>query len=81
MAQTGISFNIFQDTESIDWGQDWKKQIKKTLDTSSLLIAIITPSYLVSPSCRFEFEYFIKRETLLNRKLILPILYITFDVN
>jgi len=75
-AQTGKPFSIFQDTENIEWGQDWKERIKKALDASSLLIAIITPSYLVSPSCRFEFEYFLKREALLKRKLILPILYI-----
>jgi hypothetical protein len=74
--QTGKSFKIFQDVENIKWGEDWKECIKDALDASSLLLAIITPSYLVSQSCRFEFEYFLKRESLLNRKLILPILYI-----
>ncbi|RPJ27260.1 MAG: toll/interleukin-1 receptor domain-containing protein [Chloroflexi bacterium] len=74
--QTGKPFQIFQDTENIDWGQVWKERIKNALDRSSLFIAIITPSYLLSPQCRFEFEYFLKRESQLNRKLILPILYI-----
>lgn len=56
-AQTGKSYNIFQDIEGIEWGQDWENQIKKALDESFLLIPIITPSYLESKPCRFEFEY------------------------
>jgi len=75
-AQTGKPFKIFQDYENIEWGEDWKQRIKCALDSSPLLIAIITPSYLESQSCEFEFEYFLQRETKLNRKLILPILYI-----
>ena len=74
--QTGKPFRIFQDTENIKWGQDWRKRIKESLDTCSILIAIVTPSYLVSQSCRFEFEYFLKREFQTKRKLIIPILYI-----
>src|ERR1041385_6275206 len=74
--QTGKPFQIFQDSEDIEWGELWKDRIKNVLNASSLLIAIITPSYLLSPSCRFEIEYFLKQESQLKRKLILPILYI-----
>jgi hypothetical protein len=75
-AQTGKPFQIFQDNEHIEWGNDWMERIKNVLDASSLLIAVVTPSYLVSPSCRLEFEYFLNQESQLKRKLILPILYI-----
>lgn len=75
-AQTGEPFKIFQDTESIEWGNEWKLRITDALESSSLLLAIVTPSYLLSQSCRFEFEYFLKRESRLNQKLILPIIYI-----
>ena len=74
--QTGKSFKIFQDKENIEWGQYWQERIEDALESSSLLLAVITPSYLESPSCRFEFEYFLKQESILSRKLILPILYI-----
>jgi hypothetical protein len=74
--QTGKLYPIFQDQEHIEWGQNWKNRIMRVLDSSSLLIAIITPSYLVSQSCRFEFEYFLKQESLRGKKLILPILYV-----
>ena len=41
--QTGRPFQIFQDKENIEWGQAWKDRIMSVLDTSSLLIAIVTP--------------------------------------
>ena len=30
-AQTGSKFHIFQDRESIDWGQNWKERIQKII--------------------------------------------------
>ena len=44
-AQTGKDFQIFQDTEDIEWGIGWKEKIKKVLDSCNFLIAIITPSF------------------------------------
>jgi len=75
-AQTGRNFKIFQDQENIAWGDDWKERIKRSLEASTLLIAIITPSYLTSESCRFEFEYFLNKEETFKKKLVLPIHYI-----
>ena len=76
-AQTGKDLQIFQDTEDIEWGDIWKDRITKVLGVSSFLIAIVTPGYLESQSCRFEFEYFLRRESLSGHKdLILPILHI-----
>lgn len=75
-AQTAKNLRIFQDVEDIDWGDQWKKRITSALDNSDLLITIVTPGYLESRSCRFEFEYFLKQESQLKRKMILPILYI-----
>ena len=33
-AQTGKSYKIFQDTENIKWGSDWKERIKDALEES-----------------------------------------------
>lgn len=74
--QTGSPLRIFQDQEHIEWGQDWMEKIKNVLGSCSIFIAVITPSYLMSQSCRFEFNYFLEKESQLKRKLILPILYI-----
>jgi len=76
-AQTGKELQVFQDKEDIEWGDVWKEKITNALNVSTFLIVIVTPSYLESKSCRFEFEYFLKRESLLRLKdSILPIHYI-----
>ncbi len=67
---------IFQGQENIEWGEAWKERIKKVLNECLMLIAVVTPSYLESASCRFELEYFLKQYTRLEQRLILPILYI-----
>lgn len=75
--QTAENFELFQDQEDIAWGEDWKERIKKALDSSKFLIAIITPGYLKSEACRFEFEYFFHKMNEFEQKdVILPILYI-----
>ena len=76
-AQTGKDLQIFQDIEDIEWGDVWKEKITKVLNSCNFLIVMVTPGYLESQSCRFEFECFLQRETLSGYKdLILPILYI-----
>jgi len=76
-AQTAVNFKLFQDQEDIAWGENWKERIKEVLDSSRFLIAIITPGYLKSETCQFEFEYFIhKKKELGEDDLILPLLYI-----
>lgn len=76
-AQTGQEFMIFQDRKSINWGDNWKKQIKNSLNEVTFLFPIITPSYFKSNACRNELEIFIERENRLNKKnLIYPIYFI-----
>ncbi|HLO17422.1 MAG TPA: right-handed parallel beta-helix repeat-containing protein [Anaerolineales bacterium] len=75
-AQTGESFEIFQDRDDIHWGHAWEERINSTLDSSTFLIAVVTPRYLRSAYCRKEFERFTEREKKLKRNdLILPMLY------
>src|SRR6266508_4216061 len=76
-AQTGEEFLIFQDRNDIAWGQNWQARIDETLDSVTLLLAIITPSFFRSPACRAEVERFLARERELGRQdLILPVYYI-----
>lgn len=76
-AQTGDEFPIFQDRNDILWGENWEQRIDKSINASTFLIPIVTPSFFKSPSCRKEIEQFLKREKRLKRNdLILPIYYI-----
>ena len=76
--QTGKEFPIFQDRNDIAWGQAWQQRINETLDTVTLLVAIITPSFFHSHACREEVERFLEREHKLGRQdLILPVYYVS----
>jgi len=75
--QTGEEFPIFQDREDIFAGEQWRARIRTAIDGLTLLIAIVTPSFLRSDTCREEISLFANRERSLGRDdLIIPILYI-----
>lgn len=75
--QTGEAFPIFQDRNDIQWGENWKQRIDDSLDGSTFLIPIITPSFFRSEACREEVDRFRGRETELNKyDLILPVYYV-----
>lgn len=74
--QTGREFTIFQD-KNIEWGENWKKRIKKSLNSATFLIPVITPNFFSSDACLEELEIFLKREARLKRDdLILPVYYV-----
>ena len=79
--QTGEAFEIFQDRSDIKWGQQWRERIEGTIDNTTFLIPVITPSFFKSEACRSELERFLKREEKLGRKdLILPVYYVECPV-
>jgi F-box protein 11 len=78
---TGELFQIFQDRNDIDWGQQWRSRIDDCLDHGTFLIPIITPSFFKSDACRAELERFLSRESELGRDdLILPLYYVNCPV-
>jgi parallel beta-helix repeat protein len=73
----GFEFPIFIDRKNIEWGQNWKQRIEESLDTSTFLIAILTPCFFSSDECRKELQRFLERERQLGRNdLVLPIYYV-----
>ena len=77
--QTGEEFPIFQDSDDVLLGQNWRDRIEVALEEEvKFLIPIITPSFFNSDACRQELEMFLQREKTLNRNdLILPIYYVS----
>src|SRR4051794_38582576 len=65
-AQLGEDFLIFQDRNDLLWGQRWKKRIEETIDSSTVLIAAITPRFFKSDACREEWDRFRAREKRLQ---------------
>jgi transcriptional regulator with XRE-family HTH domain len=80
-AQTGEPFTIFVDRNHIDWGENWESRIYESLETATLLVPVITPSYFNSDMCRKELTKFLEQERRTGRSdLILPIYYIEAPV-
>ncbi|MGD9566297.1 MAG: right-handed parallel beta-helix repeat-containing protein, partial [Methanothrix sp.] len=70
-------FPIFQDRNSIEWGQNWIERITESLRGVTFLIPIITPNYFASEACLDELRQFAEYGKNVNRNdLILPIYYI-----
>ncbi len=53
---TGNDLDIFQDKDDIDWGDNWRKEIKENLGNTYFFIPILTPTYLRRPSCLGELK-------------------------
>jgi DNA-binding transcriptional regulator YhcF (GntR family) len=49
--QTAERLDIFQDTEGIECGEDWRKAVGKQLGATVFFIPILTPTYLRRPHC------------------------------
>jgi TIR domain len=79
--QTGEEFPIFQDSNDIAWGEQWRQRIAESLDAVTFLIPILTPGFFRSQYCRAELESFLEREEQLGRHdLILPVYYVDCPV-
>lgn len=75
------NFNIFQDVDSIEFGQKWQKRLTEAIATARFLIPVVTPLFFRSGPCRDELEKFIEHEKSLGRDdLILPIYFVTAPV-
>ena len=78
--QSARPFPIFQDTEHIHVGQQWRKQIESQIEGTTVLIAIVTPAFLANDACRDEVMRFRKAEQKRGRDdLIIPVIYIGVD--
>jgi len=63
----GQPLRVFFDQEAIGEDQDWRARIGRGLRTSRLFVAFLSPNYLESPICRWEFEDYLRMEHTLAR--------------
>lgn len=72
------SFELFQDSEGIVIGANWRKRLSEAIDESSFLVPMLTPLYFNSGPCRDEMTEFLEHERTLNRDdLMLPVYFVT----
>lgn len=53
----GNKFKVFFDTESIDIGSNWLTKINTSLERSERFIVCISPDYLESKMCKYEYLF------------------------
>jgi len=60
--RTGHELMIFHDKQEIRTAQIWQERIGEALDTSTVLVAVISQAFLGSPWCRREWNAFTATE-------------------
>lgn len=75
-ALTGEDLQVFIDRTSIEWGDAWRACIVQGLAASSVLIAIVTPTFLRSQECQIEIETFLAQNRAKPEHSLLPIYYL-----
>ena len=72
------SFELFQESEGIVIGANWRKRLSEAIDDSSFLVPMLTPLYFNSQPCRDEMTEFLEHERSLERDdLVLPVYFVT----
>ncbi|MCG6942593.1 MAG: toll/interleukin-1 receptor domain-containing protein, partial [Thiohalocapsa sp.] len=72
------ALNIFFDQQSIDDCSDWRRRLSEGLRQSRLLLAFLSPNYICSANCLWEWEEYLKREHTSARgdDGILPVFFV-----
>jgi tetratricopeptide (TPR) repeat protein len=63
-AFAGHELKIFFDIREIHGMDDWRQKIQRSLRESHLFLAVLSPSYLASPYCRWEWEDYVRYEAM-----------------
>ena len=68
---------LFLDRDDIEWGNQWRNEIDSSLASVAFFIPVMTPRYFMSPECRRELQFFLRRANDLGiKELILPLHYV-----
>lgn len=74
---TGEPLEIFLDKKSLEWGDAWRMRLDSALTSTTFLIPIVTPKFLMSQECRREVITFAGHAASLGLdELLLPIHYV-----
>jgi tetratricopeptide (TPR) repeat protein len=60
----GPNLQIFFDTQAIQGMDDWRQKIQRSLRESRLFLAVLSPNYIASPYCRWEWEDYVRYEAM-----------------
>jgi tetratricopeptide (TPR) repeat protein len=75
----GRPLNVFFDLNEIQGMDDWRQKIQQGLRESHLFLAVLSPNYLTSPYCRWEWEDYVRYEAMRQclSEGIAPVFFVT----
>lgn len=75
MALQRLGISIWYDANKIDWGDNWKLQIKNGLAKCRFGIVVISPEFLGREWTDKELNELLQRQDSTGQKVVLPLLY------
>lgn len=63
-AFAGRDLRVFFDTHEIAGMDDWRQKIQRSLRDSQIFLAVLSPHYLTSSYCRWEWEDYVRYEAM-----------------
>src|ERR1041385_4085354 len=78
-AFAGRDLRVFFDTHEIAGMDDWRQKIQRSLRDSQVFLAVLSPHYLASPYCRWEWEDYVRYEAMRQclGEGVAPVFFIT----
>lgn len=61
-AYSGRELRVFFDEQDIHIGVDWRRRLGEGLRQSRLFLAFLSPNYLISDNCQWEWDEYLRRE-------------------
>ena len=75
-----LGISIFYDSDALSWGDEWKKVILDSTNTSEFAIIVISENFFDREWTERELHEFLKRQNENGQKIVLPLLHnITMD--
>lgn len=70
-----LKVNIFYDSDTLEWGDDWKKKLLEGVEKAEFAIIVISENFFGREWTERELNDFLGRQNRKGQKIILPILH------
>ncbi len=71
----GDTLDVFVDSESIQWGEQWKTELDRRIESCNIIMPAVTPGYVKSEACRNELLAFANKASKQKSCHIMPLIW------
>lgn len=71
----GNKLDVFIDKKSIEWGQDWQRELDRRIESCNIIMPAVTPGYIKSEACRKELFAFNDKIAARPNCRIMPLIW------